>query len=286
MNVDPTTAILYGGGAALVLGASAAFGLALRPTGPLGRAIQRYIARLEIECRFQFFRIDGRQMFVRQLAALVLAVLTCVAVENPWLWILPPLVVIGPALWLRYLRKKRVERIEQQLDGWLLVLSNLLKAAGGLGDALVASVDLVRPPLRQELEWVLKEIRLGAVVDDALRQMAGRVKSSILAAVVTLLVVGRRTGGELPGLLESAAAALREMARLEGVIKTKTASGRNQTLVMACAPPVLVILFKKLDPHFFDPLFESLIGYSIIVVAILLWAVAIYSARKILNVDY
>jgi tight adherence protein B len=278
--------LLYAGGACLLVGASIAFGLAMRPTGPLGRLLARYTARLDAECRFQCYAIDGPQFLRRQFAALLLALIACVATDEPLLWILVPAAVFAPYPALRWLRKKRIARIEAQLDGWLLVLSNLLKTAGGLGDALVASVDLVRAPLRQELDQVLKEVRLGATLEDALRQMAARVQSGTLGAVVTVLVVGRRTGGELPGLLETAAAALREMARLEGVIRTKTADGRIQVFILGVAPIAAFFGFRAVDPHFFDPLFASFMGYCLLGAALLLWAMALYSARKILKVDF
>lgn len=283
---ETTLHLAYAGGALLVLGASIAFGLAMRPTGPLGRALARYAARLDAECRFQFYTIDGHGFLRRQVAALMLSVALCVTTDENILWIVPPLCVVGPYFVLRFLRKKRIEKIEAQLDGWLLVLANMLKTTGGLGDALAGSAELVRPPLRQELDHVLKEVRLGATVEDALRMMAERVKSGTLAAVVTVLLIGRRTGGELPGLLETAAGALREMARLEGVIKTKTADGRMQAIVLGIAPFAAVFAFRAIDEHFFDPLLGNVIGYCIIGGAILLWILAILAARKILRVDF
>ena len=283
---ETTTYLVLGGGGLLVAGASIAFGVALRPTGPLGKAVGRYITKLDGECRFQCWAMDGRQMFARQIGAIVLSIVACVLMQETLLWVLPPLFLLGPVLALRIMRKKRVERIDAQLDGWLLILSNMLKTSGGLADSMAASVDLIRAPLRQELDQLLKEVRLGATLDDALRQMAARVKSSTLGAVVTVLLVGKRTGGELPALLETAAASLREMARLEGVIRTKTAEGRMQVVVLAVAPLGAYFGFKLMDPHFFDPLTESLIGYSIIGLSIVLWLLALYTARKILNVDY
>ena len=282
----PVEWLVYGGAALLLVGGSAAFGLAMRPSGPLGRALARHIARLDAECRFQFYRIDGRQFLTRQMWALVISIAACVQLEAQYLWVAPPLLAFGPWFWLRRLRKKRIERIEGQIDGWLLVLANLLKTAGGLGDAIASSVDLVRAPLRQELDRTLKEVRLGATLDDALRRMAENVKSSTLAAIVTILLVGRRTGGELPGLLETAAAALREMARLEGVIRAKTAEGKVQTIVLAVTPLGMIFTFRMIDPHFFDPMVKTFLGYCIIGVAVVLWIAALVSARKILNVDY
>jgi tight adherence protein B len=282
----PTEYLAYAGGGLLVAGGSLAFGLSMRPTGTLGKALARYIAHLDAECRFQFYSIDGRQFFIRQIAAIVLAIVACVTTEAASGWLVPPLVLVGPHFVLRFLRKKRIERLEGQLDGWLLILSNMLKAAGALGDAMLGSVDLIRAPLRQELDVVLKEVRLGATLEDALRAMGARVKSTTLGTVVTLLLVGRRTGGEMPGLLETAAATLREMQRLDKLIRAKTADGRIQTLVLASAPVGIYLGFRMVDPHFFDPLYANLLGYTLLGGAALLWVLALVSARKILNVDY
>lgn len=278
--------LAYGGGAALVIGGAASLGIAMRPTGPLGRAIARYVARLDAECRFQCYVMDGQQLFARQLLGLAMTVVVCIQAGSLYLWPLPLLALFGPWFVLRRRRKKRIEKIESQLDGWLQILANLLRSAGGLGDALAASADLIRAPLRQELDRTLKEIRLGATLDEALRQMGERVRSSTVAAVITLLVVGRRTGGEMPALLESAASALREMARLEGVIRAKTADGRMQTLILAFAPLGLVLGVRMVEERFFDPLFSSFFGYVVLGAAMVFWVMALVTARKILQVDY
>jgi fructose-1-phosphate kinase PfkB-like protein len=46
---ETTTYLVLGGGGMLVAGASIAFGVALRPTGPLGQALGRYILKLDGE---------------------------------------------------------------------------------------------------------------------------------------------------------------------------------------------------------------------------------------------
>jgi len=145
--------LAYGGGIALVIGGSAAFGMAMRPTGPLGRAISRYVARLDAECRFQCYTIDGRQLLGRQLVFLALSIIVCIQMGQPLLWVLPPAVVFGPWFVLRRRRKKRIERIEAQLDGWLQILSNLLRAAGGLGDACRSCPTFSAPPAASATLW-------------------------------------------------------------------------------------------------------------------------------------
>jgi tight adherence protein B len=115
--------------------------------------------------------------------------------------------------------------------------------------------------------------------------MAARVNSRVVTSHIATLLVGRTTGGELPALLEQSAASLREMARLEGVVRTQTAQGRAQLVVLVAAPMVIVVAFRMVEPTFFEPLFDSPIGNLIAVAAVALWIGALVWARKVLDVD-
>jgi tight adherence protein B len=102
---------------------------------------------------------------------------------------------------------------------------------------------------------------------------------------LTAILITRQVGGHLPEVLETLAASLREMARLAGVLRTKTAEGRIQFLVVSLVPPVLVLFFGKLRPGHFEPLFASHTGLVICVIAALLWAGSVLLARKVLAVQ-
>jgi tight adherence protein B len=97
--------------------------------------------------------------------------------------------------------------------------------------------------------------------------------------------VGRQTGGDLPAILEQSALTLREMSRLEGVVRTKTAEGKAQAYVLGGIPFVLVGAIHLVDENWLPPLFETGLGLAILSVALTLWVAAIFLARRILTVD-
>jgi tight adherence protein B len=253
------------------------------PDNGLRRIMGRHIDELDRELRFLLSKATGTQIAQVQVVLGVVALVMSVFATG--FLILIPLIAIGPGFWLRRARAQRVEKIEQQLDGWLLMLANMLKATGSLGDAIRATADLVHGPIGEELDLVLKEIRLGATLDQALSGMAKRINSRIVTANMATLLVGRTTGGELPVLLEETAASLREMARLEGVVRTQTAQGKAQLLVLVVAPILILFAFRAVEPTFFDPLFSSVIGTAVMVSAAGLWIGALVWARKVLDVD-
>ena len=99
------------------------------------------------------------------------------------------------------------------------------------------------------------------------------------------MLIGRQIGGNLPKILDSTAGSLREMSRLEGVVRTKTAEGRAQLWVLAITPGVLILAFDAVKDGYFEPLTESATGFVIIVIGVGLWLASIVTARRILDVD-
>jgi tight adherence protein B len=254
------------------------------PSSPFRTLLQRYVNHTDAQLRFLRSDATGKQVLGWQLAAFVF--FAVLADFGGGLFALFELVVLfGPPMQLRQLREKRVIRIEQQLDSWLLILANALKAVPSIGDALSSSQALMHAPISQELDIVLKEYRLGTALDNALRNMGERIKSRVITTALTMLQVARRTGGDLPSTLETSAASLRELARLEGVVRTKTADGRNQAFVVGTLPGLIIIALYFVQKELLLPLFTSFKGNILLAVAIALWVGAIASALKILKVD-
>jgi tight adherence protein B len=182
------------------------------------------------------------------------------------------------------MRRRRVAQLEPQIEGWLGALARSLDAAPSLGEAIFASAMACRAPLREELEWVQNEMRLGLSLERALYAWEGRVQSEVLSLALLTLHIGRMTGGALPQVLKEAASTLREMERLRGVIRVKTAEGRAQSYLIGGLPLPLCLGMNWMDESHFDPLKHSPIGHVLVGIAALLWAAAIFSAKKIMAV--
>jgi len=115
--------------------------------------------------------------------------------------------------------------------------------------------------------------------------MASRIGSRGVDSALSAILIGRQVGGNLPKVLESTAASIREMQRLEGVLRTKTAEGKAQLWVIGALPAGLIFVLNFFNPGYFDPLKESVTGYLIAGIAGGMWMAALFLARKILAVD-
>jgi len=249
------------------------------------RLCSSYEAYLERKLRQMFLSTDGRAIIWGQLCVACLCVAGALLFSQRLLYFALLPVGAGPALYIEQLRRRRVHAIETKLDGFILALANALKATPSIGNALAYTQPLLAPPLDAEVALALKEMRLGNTVDQALLSMAGRVRSTQLDAALSGLLIGRQVGGDLPKILERTAATLREMARLQGVVRSKTAEGKAQVTVLAIFPAFILLLFDTVSRGYFDPLTMSVMGWAVIVISLVLWLGSVVVARKVLSVD-
>ena len=270
----------------VMLGTFFAAGLMISdPEGTPRRLHARYVLFLEKKLRQQFIWTSGAQIAMGQMIALFLILSLHFLFVVPYWYLLIVVSIFGPAGYIELMRRRRIAKIEEQLDGFILSVANALKSTPSIGDAFMSVQKLLPVPIRDEVELAVKEMRLGSTLDQALLMMAGRIGSRQVDSALAAVLIGRQVGGNLPKILETTAASLREMQRLEGVVRTKTAEGKVQLWVLAIFPVAIVYALHKIAPGYFDPLTKNLKGYICGAIAIVLWLTSILWARKILNVD-
>jgi tight adherence protein B len=268
--------------AALLAGVWALFGT---PEGAGRTKLSAYYDWLDRRLRFVRATTSARRVVVAQTVAGALALVGAVALGQWLLLPVVPIVALLPWLALEQRAARRVTLVEEQIEPWLNAVANALKASPSLGEAIASTTTLVPSPISEEVDVLVKEYELGTPLDRALDNLGARISSQTLSGTVLALKVARKSGGNLPEMLENAAAALRELARLEGVVRTKTAEGKAQAFVIGAIPIPMVGGIHLMDPHFFEPLASTFLGNMIVVGAAAMWATAILLARKILAVD-
>lgn len=286
-HVTVETHVLHWLGLVLSVGGIVA-AITMMVTSPASLVRKRwaeYVSHLDREVRFQLLKTTGRRIALGQLAfCAAMPVVALLSGDTIFVLLIVPGIFL-PSIYLTNKHAERVRLLEETLDSWLLMLANALKASPSLGEAIQSSAKLMRAPMSEELDLVIKEMKLGTPLDQAVLNMSSRIKSRVISSSLATILVGRQTGGDLPQILEQSAATLREMQRLEGVVRTKTAEGKMQAIVLAAIPFVLLFALHQVDNQWLVPLFETTIGWIVLTVATIFWAAAILLARRILTVD-
>lgn len=248
------------------------------------RLWQQYVSYLDRRLKLLFIWTPGRVIATGQMLAFFAVLLLALLVSLPYWYIAIALIAAVPAVYIERMRRQRLAAIETQLDSFIMALANAMKATPSLGDAFMSVQQLVLPPFQQEVELAVKEMRVGSTLEQALLLMGGRMRSRRVDSALAAVLIGRQIGGNLPKILETTASTLREMERLEGVVRTKTAEGKMQLWVLAAFPLCMLYMFSSVKEGFFDPLTQSLSGYIVVIIAIGFWIASLVVARKILSV--
>ena len=285
MTLEPWQLLLLAGLLAVGGCASLTYFVLSVEGNPIDRLLGDYAARLDRHLSFLLMSCRGEQIAWAQTIACVVFVALFVSTGVPVLALLGFIVAAAPPLLLWKRHVARVVRLERQLDTWLLMLANALKATPSTGEAIASTVTLVPKPFSEEVDLLVKELRLGALLDRAINGLARRINSTMVSGALATIVVARQTGGDLPRTLERASSALREVARLEGVLRTKTAEGRGQVLVLASVPFVLCVIIAWLDRAWFDPMLNHQLGRSILATCAVVWLIAALWAHHIAKAD-
>jgi tight adherence protein B len=185
----------------------------------------------------------------------------------------------------RWLDNRRREKFNLQLPEALATMSNALRAGFSISQAFDCVVELGDKPICEEFQILQQQLRIGMSFEDALESMSSRVGSDDLTLVTTAILISRKTGGNVTEIFDKISDTIRGRQKIERKVKTLTAQGRIQGLVVSAMPVFLGIVMTILKPQMMIPFFTSLVGLGSIAAMIILITIGWLLIRKIIKID-
>lgn len=195
------------------------------------------------------------------------------------------LVLFTPGVIFKILKQRRLERFNEQLVDGLATMSNALRAGFSIIQAFESVVKEGRNPISQEFGMFLQQIRVGVKFEDALQDMDRRVGSEDLSLMLLSIETARRTGGNLTEVFDKISSTIRERMRIKGRIKSLTAQGRLQGIVVGMMPFLLLGVLILLDPKMTLGFFTQLSGIIALIAVVIMVALGGLIIRKIVRID-
>ncbi len=184
-----------------------------------------------------------------------------------------------PGTMLKILKKRRGEKINQQLMDALILLSNSLKSGMDIVQGFeMVSKDL-RPPISEEFALVIKNYNLGTPFERSLESMEERVDSRLLSYMVKAIVLQRQVGGNLTKIFERIVENIREESKLEEKLQAMTAQQRIQAIVVGIMPWIMVGVMFVFQPDTMINFYTTPVG----IIVFLFCAVWIFIGIKAVN---
>ncbi|MDX1297890.1 MAG: type II secretion system F family protein [Pseudomonas sp.] len=271
--------------------AVAGFALAMLLAEKVGDNLEFYRSQFsrnaELEMADMFIFASGRQMFIVNAMLLVLVPLFLHAVFQITL-----VTVIGallmlfvPKLLLNQMSKSRLRKFEEQLPDAFMLLSSSLQSGASLNMALENVVHQSPPPLNQEFGLLIKNIRLGVTLEDALLKLEKRLPLPSFIMASSAIRISREVGGNLVETINTMAAMLRRKRVMEGKIDSLTAQGKAQGTFMAMLPIFLALILSAIEPEAMSQLYTTRNGLLVLTVMIIMEVLGFVFIRKITRID-
>jgi len=177
---------------------------------------KKYKTLIEQEAKYAQMSNHINLTLTSMLVTVIIFILVALFI-NTSLWLRIIIIISGiacafliPYLIITLAADKRKTEIEQVLPDALMLMSANIKSGLTVDKAFLLSAREEFGPLAKEIRSVAMEIFGGKPIDIALNNLKKRTKSEILGEIITLLVDGIKSGGEISKLLESSARDIRK----------------------------------------------------------------------------
>ncbi len=193
-------------------------------------------------------------------------------------------VFVLPILYLMRKRKKRINKLVQQLPDVFDLLGQALRAGHSLASGMQLIASELPEPAGTEFGRVFHEQNLGLRIEDALQNLANRMDVLDVRFFVTAVLIQRQTGGDLAEVLDRISGVIRERIKLFGTVQALTAEGRLSGYVLLALPVVCFGAMLKINFEYAMTLFNHPTGQMMATFALVMQLMGWIMIKKIINI--
>ena len=162
----------------------------------------------------------------------------------------------------------RRDLLDRQLADAVMAIAAAVRAGLSVRRAVEEAARESEEPLRSELESVVDRLATGETLNASLEHLDRRLGLTDAALLVNALKVHRRTGGDLPVLLDEISAVVRARLDDRRGIRALTAQARTSGAVLAVLPIGFVALLSGTGGDGLGDFYRSSAGVALLLFAL------------------
>lgn len=163
-------------------------------------------------------------------------------------------------------KKKFLEGFPIALD----IIRRALRAGHSIDRAIAMVIEQVSGPVGESFKIIVDQLSLGKPFDEVLADMANRLGIDDFRMLAIVIVLQRETGGSLAESIDNFSKIIRARQQLRKKVKALTAEVRVTAMILTAIPFVIFFLVYFSTPHYFDPLFYTDNGQTLLITGILM----------------
>lgn len=181
--------------------------------------------------------------------------------------------------------KRQTKVIENELLRSIIVMNNAFKSGKSTLQALkIASLELPEP-ISDEFKKMYLDMKYGLSVDTVFDRFAKRVNLEEATFLSSSLTILNKTGGNIVLVFSSIERTLFDKKKLNEELKNISAGPNMIIKVLFIIPIIFTLIIYILNPEYFNPLFESTLGYMIIGIIVVMFIIYVLLLKRITKID-
>lgn len=180
---------------------------------------------------------------------------------------------------LKNIATRRLRKLDRQLPSLLSGMRSNLQANMTAQQSLLAVIEDINSPLRDELEGVRDDIELNVPLDTALANLSGRVPSDELRFLVSSMRVAIVSGADLNPLLKTIQEIVVQRTHIASKLAAAVAQAQPTIWVTAVVIPG-AFLFSYFSDEQTQAYWKTIPGFISMGVVALFYATALFVSKK------
>ena len=194
-------------------------------------------------------------------------------------------VVLGilPSAYVHFKKNKRMAKFEKQLPDAMDLIARSLRAGLAFSAGLRSVSEEFPDPVGTEFGKTVSEINFGIATDEALKNLATRIGIPDLRFFVISVILQKETGGNLSEILDNISRLVRQRFRFQGKVRALSAEGRMSAGILIAVPFFIAGIASIFNPGYISALRDEPAGNVMVIGAIVLMIVGIFTLKKMIQ---
>lgn len=211
--------------------------------------------------------------------------------RNVFLYFLSiPFCFVYPLIKKEELIQKRKKDFLLQFKEALLILSAFVSAGYSIENSIKESINELKliygetSLIVSEFSLLNNKLKINKSIEQAIEELADRVALEEVSNFSMIIRIAKRSGGNLIDIFERSIKVISDKISIKEEIITFISSKIFEQKIMNIFPIIMILYINFSSPNYFKTMYTSLIGRVVMSISLLIYILAIYVSKKIMDI--
>lgn len=188
-------------------------------------------------------------------------------------------------------KRKKNEALKKEFQQVILLITKGLEIGYSLENCIktakIEYEDMVgnkKTPMVVELENWIKKLDMNVPIQQAFESFAEQTEIEEIKNIAQIIDIARKTGGNLPAILRKTTQVMLEKEQVQEEIITMMSAKQMEQSIMMWMPVGILCYMRMTSSDYMNALYHNMIGVVVATVGLILMAISIIWAEKIVTI--